>query len=75
MARVRFDPAEDALPTPPDPFLVAFKKQQGLGAGGTVRNLLTGNCFVPEEGEWSEGDELMHEYEERLRQVFNLRII
>ena len=25
-------------------------------------------CYIPEEDEWSEGDELMHEYEERLRQ-------
>ena len=29
-------------------------------------------CFIPEEDEWSEGDELMHEYEERMRQT-NIR--
>lgn len=70
VAKVRFDQADDALPNPPDPFLLALKAAI-IWSWRNGEKLLPG-CFIPEEDEWSEGDELMHEYEERMRQT-NIR--
>jgi hypothetical protein len=66
VAKVRFDPADDAFPNPPDPFLLVLKAAI-IWSWKNGEKLLPG-CYIPEEDEWSEGDELMHEYEERLRQ-------
>ena len=66
MAKLWLDPAENALPNPPDPFLLVLKAAI-IWSWRNGEKLLPG-CFTPEEDEWSEGDELMHEYEERLRQ-------
>lgn len=66
VAKLRFDPADKALPNPPDPFLLVLKAAI-IWSWRNGEKLLPG-CFIPEEDQWSEGDELMHEYEERLRQ-------
>jgi hypothetical protein len=66
VAKVRFDPADVEFPNPPDPFLLVLKAAI-IWSWRNNEKLLPG-CYIPEEDEWSEGDELMHEYEERLRQ-------
>ena len=66
VAKIRFDSVDETLPNPPDPFLLALKATI-IWSWRNGEKLLPG-CFIPEQEEWSEGDEIMHEYEERLRQ-------
>ena len=66
VAKVRFDSTDGALPNPPDPFLLVLKATI-IWSWRNNQKLLPG-YFIPEQDEWSEGDEIMHEHEERLRQ-------
>lgn len=64
VAKVSFDANNEGLPNPPDPYLLAVKATI-IWSWRNGEELLPG-CFIPENDEWSERDEIAREFEERL---------
>lgn len=67
VAKIRFDQSDTALPSPPDPFLLAVKAAI-IWNWRNGEKLLPGS-FIPKGDEWSVGDEIMREDEEGLHQA------